>query len=43
MPRRAAATIRTIDADPVHRSKLVQQVINRVMLDGLLALSLIHI
>ena len=34
MPRRAAATIRTIDADPVHRSKLVQQVINRVMQDG---------
>ncbi len=34
MPRRAAATIRTVDADPVHRSKLVQQVINRVMLDG---------
>ena len=34
MPRRAAATIRTIDPDPVHRSKLVQQVINKVMLDG---------
>ena len=34
MPRRAAATIRSIEADPVHRSKLVQQVINRVMLDG---------
>src|SRR6187455_3683554 len=34
MPRRAAAGRRTIDADPVHRSKLVQQVINRVMLDG---------
>jgi small subunit ribosomal protein S7 len=34
MPRRAAATKRAIDADPVHRSKLVQQVINRVMLDG---------
>ena len=25
---------RNIDPDPVHRSKLVQQVINRVMLDG---------
>ena len=34
MPRRAAATIRPIEPDPVHRSKLVQQVINRVMLDG---------
>src|ERR1700748_1738246 len=34
MPRRAAATIRTIDPDPVHRSKLVQQVSNKVMLDG---------
>jgi small subunit ribosomal protein S7 len=34
MPRRAPATIRTIEADPVHRSKLVQQVINRVMQDG---------
>jgi small subunit ribosomal protein S7 len=34
MPRRAAATIRPLDADPVHRSKLVQQVINKVMLDG---------
>ena len=34
MPRRAAAGIRPIDPDPVHRSKLVQQVINKVMLDG---------
>ena len=34
MPRRAAASIRPIEPDPVHRSKLVQQVINRVMLDG---------
>ena len=34
MPRRAAATIRPVEPDPVHRSKLVQQVINRVMLDG---------
>ena len=34
MPRRAAAAIRPIEPDPVHRSKLVQQVINRVMLDG---------
>jgi small subunit ribosomal protein S7 len=34
MPRRSAATIRAIEPDPLHRSKLVQQVINRVMLDG---------
>ncbi|MGH3264889.1 MAG: 30S ribosomal protein S7 [Trebonia sp.] len=34
MPRRAAATIRPIDADPVHRNRLVQQVINKVMVDG---------
>ena len=34
MPRRAAAGRRNIDPDPVHRSKLVQQVINKVMLDG---------
>ena len=34
MPRRAAATIRPIEPDPVFRSKLVQQVINKVMLDG---------
>ena len=34
MPRRAAAAQRPIDPDPVHRSKLVQQVINKVMLDG---------
>ena len=34
MPRRAAAGIRAIEADPVHGSKLVQQVINKVMLSG---------
>ncbi len=34
MPRRAAAAIRTIEPDAVHRNRLVQQVINRVMLDG---------
>ena len=34
MPRRAAATIRPIEPDSIHRSKLVQQVINKVMLDG---------
>jgi small subunit ribosomal protein S7 len=34
MPRRAAAQVRPLDPDPIHRSKLVQQVINKVMLDG---------
>ncbi|MEA2653971.1 MAG: small subunit ribosomal protein [Chloroflexota bacterium] len=34
MPRRAAAGRRPIDPDAVHSSKLVQQVINKVMLDG---------
>ena len=34
MPRRAAAAIRPVEPDPVHRSKLVQQIINKVMLDG---------
>ena len=34
MPRRAAAQIRLIEPDPVHRSKAVQQLINKVMLDG---------
>jgi small subunit ribosomal protein S7 len=34
MPRRAAASIRPVEPDAVHRSKLAQQVINRVMLDG---------
>ena len=34
MPRRAAASIRPVDPDAVHRSKLVQQIINKVMLDG---------
>jgi small subunit ribosomal protein S7 len=34
VPRRAAAATRTIDPDAVHRSRLVQQVINKVMLDG---------
>ena len=34
MPRRAAAGVRPIEPDPIHRSKLVQQVINKVMLDG---------
>jgi small subunit ribosomal protein S7 len=34
MPRRAPAQIRKIDPDPVHRNRLVQQVINKVMEDG---------
>src|ERR687889_1743933 len=34
MPRRAAAAERPLDPDPMHGSRLVQQVINKVMLDG---------
>jgi ribosomal protein S7 len=34
MPRRAAAQIRPIEPDPIHRSRIVQQVVNKVMLDG---------
>ncbi len=34
MPRRAAAQVRTIEPDAVYRNRLVQQVINKVMLDG---------
>ena len=34
MPRRAAAGVRPIDPDPVHGSRLVQQVVNKVMIDG---------
>ena len=33
MPRRAAAGRRPIEADAVHNSKLVQQVVNKVMVD----------
>ncbi|MDQ4040213.1 MAG: 30S ribosomal protein S7 [Actinomycetota bacterium] len=32
--RRNRAEVRTPEPDPVHRSRLVQQVINKVMLDG---------
>ena len=39
MPRRAAAQIRPLEPDPVHRSKAVQQLINKVMLDGKKSLS----
>jgi small subunit ribosomal protein S7 len=34
MPRRAAAQIRPVEPDAIHRSRIVQQVINKVMLDG---------
>src|SRR5438445_633166 len=34
MPRRAAAGVRPLDPDAVYGSKLVQQVINKVMIDG---------
>jgi small subunit ribosomal protein S7 len=34
MPRRAAAGVRPIESDPMYGSKLVQQVINKVMVDG---------
>ena len=34
MPRRAAAQIRAVEPDSVYHNRLVQQVINKVMLDG---------
>ncbi len=34
MPRRASPGIRPLDPDAIHGSRLVQQVINKVMLDG---------
>jgi small subunit ribosomal protein S7 len=34
MPRRAAAPVRPIEPDPVYRSRLVTQLINKVMQDG---------
>jgi small subunit ribosomal protein S7 len=34
MPRRNQATIRPLEPDSLHRSRLVQQVINKVMHDG---------
>jgi small subunit ribosomal protein S7 len=39
MPRRAAAGIRPIDPDPVYNSRLVQQIINKVMVAGKKSLS----
>jgi len=34
MPRRASPGIRPIESDPMYGSRLVQQVINKVMVDG---------
>jgi len=34
VPRRARAAIRPIEADSVHKSRLVQQIVNKVMQDG---------
>jgi small subunit ribosomal protein S7 len=34
MPRRAAAQIRPVEPDAVHRNRLVTQITNKVMLDG---------
>jgi small subunit ribosomal protein S7 len=34
MPRRASPGVRPLDSDALHGSKLVQQVINKVMTDG---------
>jgi small subunit ribosomal protein S7 len=34
MPRRAGAPVRTPEPDPVYGSRLVSQVVNRIMLDG---------
>ena len=34
MPRRASPGVRPIEADALHGSRLVQQVINKVMVDG---------
>ena len=34
MPRRTQAQVRPIEPDALHNSKLVQQVINKVMVDG---------
>jgi small subunit ribosomal protein S7 len=39
MPRRAAAGVRPIEADPVYNSRLVQQIINKVMVSGKKSLS----
>ena len=39
MPRRAAAGVRPIEPDPIYGSRLVQQIINKVMVSGKKSLS----
>ena len=34
MPRRASPGVRPIESDPVYGSRLIQQIINKVMVDG---------
>jgi len=34
VPRRAGAPVRTLDLDPVYNSRLVTQLVNRLMVDG---------
>ena len=34
MPRRASPGVRPLDSDPIHGSRLVQQVVNKVMVAG---------
>jgi len=34
VPRRAGATVRTLEPDPVYNSRLVTQIVNRLMVDG---------
>jgi small subunit ribosomal protein S7 len=34
MPRRAGAPVRTLEPDPVYNSRLVSQIVNRLMVDG---------
>ena len=34
MPRRAEIPVRELTPDPVHNSRLVSQIVNRIMLDG---------
>ena len=34
MARRSSAETRTLEPDAVHRSRLVHQVVNKIMLDG---------
>jgi len=34
MPRRAGAPVRTLEPDPVYNSRLVSQLVNRLMVDG---------